>query len=316
MNVEASFSTAELPAETWLQILRCLLLKRPEQRDGDTTVVIAPLSDWTGRDSSDNRLSSQVLRTSRAIYTAGIEILYCENSFELNGDDVWVFPNFLSNIGRANVSRLRHLRLDHRNSGHVDCRGSPHRHDQGVVYVNGWFRDLWIDRLFESFPALSRLQTLSIAVDLPSKKMHDAIAEMEISMYADESGLGDRLRAAKRWGDTEQRRELYDQLLLYINKLGISRAATSLDQGCPGLKANIYYGFCAHGVYGIFSRKEMEMVSSPQEQKMAAQLRAVGVFRSRRMPLVVDVLQVRRLQVDTEKGEVVEAPLYTPQLRS
>lgn len=189
----------DLPAEIWLQILRCLLVKRPEQRDGDTLIVISPLSDWTGRDSSNNRLSSQVLRTNRANCTAGVEILYGENVFEMNGDDVWVFPNFLSGIG-SNISRIRHLRLDHRNAGHVDRRGAPHQDYQNLVYVNGWLRDVWLDRLFEEFRALRRLETLSIAVDLPSRKMRDGVAHMETQLYFTESGLIDKLRAAKQMG--------------------------------------------------------------------------------------------------------------------
>jgi len=238
-RVDRASSLPDLPAEIWVNVLRCLLIKRPEEEDGDATVVISPLSDWTGRDSSDNRLSSQVLGTNRALYTAGVEILYSQNSFEMNGDDVWVLPNFLSGIGSSNVGRMRHLRLDHRNAGYNDCRGSPHRHDQDVVYIDGWLRDIWVDRLFENFSALQGLETLSIAVDLPSKKMHDAVARMEIGLYVEESGLKDQLRAAVTMGDTLQYKQLIDQVLLYINNLGILRAAISLDQWFPGLNANV-----------------------------------------------------------------------------
>jgi hypothetical protein len=268
-----------LPPEVWLLILRCLLIKCPEQRDGDTAVVISPLSDWTGRDSSDNRLSGQVLRTNRMIYGVGVEILYSENIFDMNGDDVWVLPNFLSRVAPSNVSRIRHLRLNHRNSGYEDCRGSPHRHDQDqdVVYVYGWLRDVWVDRLFETFPALKHLDSLSIAVDLPSRKMHDDVARMGTRLYFEESGLIDKLRAAKLMRDRVQFRLLVDQVILYINHLGILRAATSLDQLCSGLNAKVYYGLCAHGANGIFSVKELETLTSVEEQRATNRLRAVSL---------------------------------------
>lgn len=43
-------------------------------------------------------------------------MLYGENIFELNGNDVVDIQNFLNHIGRSNVSRLRHLRLGRRHS--------------------------------------------------------------------------------------------------------------------------------------------------------------------------------------------------------
>lgn len=304
--VDSAFSHLDLPAEIWIQILRCLLIKRPEQRAGDTVIVISPLSDWTGQDSTDNRLSSQVLRTNRALNTAGIELLYSDNVFELNGDDVWVVPNFLSLIGRSNVSRIRHLRLDHRNAGYADCRGSPHKSNQDSVYVNSWLRDVWVERLFESFPTLQKLETLSIAVDLPSKKMHDSVAKMEVGLYLKESGLLDQVRAAKHLRDESLLMELHDKVLLYINKLGILRATTSLDQWSPKLSTNVYYGCYAHGAYGIFSVKELDTVGLAEEQKTARHLRPVSVAVSSNIIVVVNVLQVCRLQVDIHKGEIVE----------
>ena len=262
-------STWDLPAEIWLQVLRYLLVKRPEHQHGNALVVLQPLSDWTGRDSSNNRLSSQVLRTNRANYTAGVDILYRENVFEMNGDDVWVLPNFLSRIG-PNISRIRHLRLDHRNAGHEDCRGAPHRHLQDIVYVSGWIRDLWVDRLFESFPTLRSLETLSIAVDLPSRKMRDSVARMETGLYVEESGLAHKLLAAKQMQDRVLWNEFHNQVLFYINKLGICRAANSLDQWFPELNANVYYGSGEHGAYGIFSTRNLEISSSTQKQRTAA----------------------------------------------
>jgi hypothetical protein len=306
-HFKSNSSLGDLPAEIWLQILRCLLIKRPEQRDGDTLVVISPLSDWTGRDSSNNRLSSQVLRTNRANHTTGVEILYGENVFEMNGDDVWVFPNFLSDIGRSNVSRLRHLRLDHRNAGYVDCRGAPHNHRQGLVYVNAWGRDLWLDRLFDSFLSLRRLETLSIAVDLPSWKMRDAVAHMETRWYFEESGLIDKLRAAKQLRDEVEFRDLYDQVVFYINKLGISRAATSLaDDWFPQLSAHVYYGSGPDGAYGIFSTKELETFTPAEKQRTAAQLLVVSFHDVQPGLGVFDLIQIRKLQFDLKKREVVE----------
>ena len=267
----------DLPAEIWLQILRHLLIKRPERRDGDTLVVISPLSDWTGRDSSDNRLSSQVLRTNRVNYTTGVEILYGENVFEMNGDDIWVFPNFLSDIGRSNVSRLRHLRLDHRNAGYEDCRGAPHYYREGAVYVDAWGRDVWLDRLFENFSSLRSLETLSIAVDLPSWKMRDALAWMQIRPYFEESGLINQLLAAKQRADEVEFTELHGQVILYINMLGISRAAASLEDGWfPQLSTHVYYGLVPDGAYGIFSTKELDFITPTEKQKTAAQLLVVS----------------------------------------
>lgn len=263
------------PAEIWLHIPRYLLIKRPDYQHGNGLVVLSPLSDWTGRDSSDNRLSSQVLRTNRANYMAGAEILYGENIFEMNGDDVWVLPNFLSRIG-SNISRIRHLRLDHRNAGYEDCRGAPHRHDQDIVYVNGWIRDLWVDRLFESFPSLRSLETLSIAVDLPSKKMRDSVARMETGLYVNESGLADKLLLAKQMRDRPLWNELHGQVMFYINKLGILRAANSLEQWFPDLNSNVYYGLGEHGAYGIFSTKNLDISSSPRKQRTAAHLLTVS----------------------------------------
>ncbi|KAF7502747.1 hypothetical protein GJ744_005208 [Endocarpon pusillum] len=280
--------TWDLPAEIWLQVLRHLLVKRTEQQDGNALVVLQPLSDWTGRDSSNNRLSSQVLRTNRAFFQAGIELLYRENVFEMNGDDVWVLPNFLSRIG-PNITRIRHLRLDHRNAGHEDCRGAPHRHPQDIVYVSGWIRDLWIDRLFECFPTLRSLETLSIAVDLPSRKMRDSVARMETGLYVEESGLAHELFVAKQMQDRVLWNKLHGQVLFYINKLGIWRAANSLDQWFPKLNANVYHGLGEHGAYGIFSTKDLEISSSPQKQRTAAHF-----------------LTVRRLQVDFAEEKVVE----------
>ncbi len=54
-----------------------------------------------------------------------------------------------------------------------------------------------------------------------------------------------------------------------------------------------------HGVYGIFSVKELE-------QKTAAELRPVGFLGRRKIPSDINVLQVQKLEVDLEKGEVVE----------
>lgn len=271
----SSPSTLGFPAEIWLHILRYLLIKRPENQQDNALVVLSPLSDWTGRDSSDNRLSSQVLRTNRANYTAGAEVLYGENIFEMNGDDVWVLPNFLSRIGPT-ITRIRHLRLDHRNAGREDCRGAPHRHPQDVVYVSGWIRDLWVDRLFESFPTLRSLETLSIAVDLPSKKMRDSIARMETGLYVNESGLADKLIVAKQMQDRPLWNELHGQVMFYINKLGILRAANSLDQWFPDLNTNVYYGSGEHGAYGIFSAKELDLSSSARKQRTAAHLLTVS----------------------------------------
>jgi hypothetical protein len=282
-------SLLDLPAEIRLQILRYLLIKHPEQRDGDRAVVISPLSDWTGRDASNNQLSSQILRTHRAIYMPGREILYTENIFELNGDDVWVFPNFLSTTGPVNVSRIRHLRLDHRHAGYVDCRGSPHHHDQGMVYVNGWLRDLWVDRLFENFVTLRHLETLTIAVDLPSKKMQDSIARLETRLYFEESGLMNKLMVAKLMGDSSQFWNLHDQVILYINKLGILRAATSLNEWCPSLNKNVYYGSWEHGAYGIFSTKALETLASAKERKKASQLCAVSLRSLNQMWVLLTV---------------------------
>ncbi len=266
--------TSGFPAEIWLHILRYLLIKRPEEPHGNALVVLSPLSDWTGRDCSDNRLSGQVLRTSRANYAAGAEILYGENVFEMNGDDVWVLPNFLSRIG-PNVTRIRHLRLDHRNAGCEDCRGAPHRLPQDVVYVSGWVRDVWVDRLFESFPTLRSLETLSIAVDLPSRKMRDSVARMEMGLYVNETGLEQKLVSAKRNQDRALWNDLHGQVVFYVNKLGILRAANSLDQWFPDLNSNVYHGSGEHGAYGIFSAKDLDISSSAQKQRTAAHLLTV-----------------------------------------
>ncbi len=274
--IPASLSpTLGFPAEIWLHILRYLLIKRPEHQHGNALVVVSPLSDWTGRDSFDNRLSSQVLRTNRANYTAGAQILYGENIFEMNGDDIWVLPNFLSRIG-PNISRIRHLRLDHRNAGREDCRGAPHRLPQDIVYVSGWIRDVWVDRLFESFPTLRSLETLSIAVDLPSRKMRDSVARMEMGLYVNESGLADKLIGAKQMQDRSLWNELHGQVMFYINKLGILRAANSLDQWFPDLNSNVYHGSGEHGAYGIFSTKDLDISSSAQKQRTAAHLLTVS----------------------------------------
>jgi hypothetical protein len=267
----------DLPAEIWLQILRHLLIKQPEKRDGDSLVVLSSESDWTGQNPPNNLLSSQVLGTNRANYAIGVEILYGENVFEMNGDDVWAFPNFLSDIGRSNVARLRHYRLDHRNAGYEDCRSPPHYYPHSIVYVNGWCRDVWLDRLFENFSSLRNLETLSVAVDLPSWKMRDHLAFVEIGRYFRESGLVDQLLAAKQMADEEAFNYLFWQVIFYINRLGISRAATLLeDAWFPELCNHMYYGYGPDGAYGVFSTKELDSITPAEKQKTAVQLLVVS----------------------------------------
>jgi hypothetical protein len=265
-----------LPAEIWLQILRHLLIKRPRQPDGDTLVVIWPLINWLRTDSSNNQLSSQVLRTNRANYATGVEILYGENVFEMSGDDVWVFPNFLNDIGRSNVSRLRHLRLDHR-KGHYEDPGAPHYSREGVMHVDTWGRDLWLDRLFEKISTLRSLETLSIAIDLHSWKFGGVKAFDDMRPYTRESGLLPQLLAAGQRDDGTAFCHVYGQVLLYIYKLGISRAVTSLeDARFPELSAHVYYGEGPDGAYGIFSTKELDSLTPAKKQTTAAQLLVVS----------------------------------------
>jgi hypothetical protein len=269
-----------LPAEIWLQILRYLLIKRPEQPDGDTLVIIPPLSGWcalTNNQRSNNQLSSQVLRTNRANHATGVEILYGENVFEMNGDDVRVFPNFLNDIGRSNVSRLRHLRLDHRNAGYAYRRGAPRYSREGVMHVDTWGRDGWLDRLFENFSSLRSLETLSIAVDLHSWKFGAVEAIDDMNPYLGESGLSPQLLAACRRGDGAACLHVYGQVTLYMYKLGISRAVTSLeDARFPELSAHVYYGEGPNGAYGIFSTKELDSLTPAKKQTTAAQLLVVS----------------------------------------
>jgi hypothetical protein len=232
-----------------IKILEYLLVKSPPPGGPKATVYIIPPLPPTFKAPPErkNGLHPNILSTCRVLLSEGLDLLYGQHKFEIDGNNVMSNPaNFLASIGEDNVLRIRHLILANRHGRFKDLRGSIHH----PLCTD---EDKWIIALFQKHPRV-HLHSLSISVDelvlKYGQSMDDTYYDGTLGRLSDEEVY----HVAVNQEHFSRMNSSYSREILRTEYQGALRSMRSMKELCTELTRYVYSAGYRYGRYTTFAR--------------------------------------------------------------